>query len=141
MPSRTARVEWNGDFRAGEGMVKPGSGAFEADYSYASIFRDAPGTNPMEILGSSLALCFTGAMAVCLSGAGIASERICTDAQVYTEPQGKGFVVSRIHLHCQVQAPGLEQSALAEHAARAKSICPVGIALGSVEITIEAETV
>ncbi len=141
MPSTTARVEWIGDFRTGSGTVKTGSSAVESACSFGSIFRDEPGTNPMEMLGASLATCFTGALAAVLAQANVTPKRICADARVIKQPDatGKGFTVAAIHLHVQCEAQGLDQSAFAKYIEKAKSICPVGLALGNVEITIQAE--
>jgi lipoyl-dependent peroxiredoxin len=141
MASRTARIEWTGDFRTGQGTAKAGSGAFEASCSYGSIFREEPGTNPMEILGLSLAMCFTGALAATLMQARLTPGRINTESQVRTQPDpvGKGYTVAEIHLTTQAEVPGIDHAALAKYAETAKAICPVGLALGNVEITVEAE--
>jgi osmotically inducible protein OsmC len=141
MASRTARMEWTGDFRTGQGTARAGSGAFEAGCSYGSIFREEPGTNPMEILGLSLAMCFTGALAAVLMQNGLTPGRIHTESQVRTQPNavGKGYTVAEIHLHTQAEVPGIDESALAGYAEAAKGFCPVGLALGNVEITVETE--
>jgi osmotically inducible protein OsmC len=141
MAIRTARAEWTGDFRSGLGTIRPGSGAFEADYSFASIFRDGPGTNPIEILGASLAGCFTGALAAGLVKEGYAPKRICTDAEVHLVPDGKGFTIGRIHLHARTEVTGIDEAAFVECAELAKRTCPVAQALIAVEITLQAELV
>ncbi len=143
MPSRTARIEWTGDFRTGSGTISAGSGAFEAGCSFGSIFGEEPGTNPMEVLGLSLAMCFTGALAAVLARENLAVGRVSTEAQVRTQPNpvGKGFTVAEIVLHVRAEVPEIDQSALAQYAKQAESICPVALALGNAEITVQAELV
>jgi osmotically inducible protein OsmC len=143
MPSRTARAEWIGDFRTGQGIISPGSGDFEAHVSLGSIVQDAPGTNPPEVLGASLAACFVGALAAYLTGGGYPPKRICTNAQVNTIPatSGKGFVITGIHLQTQAEVPGIDEAEFIKYAEYAKSQCPVSQALSAIEITLQADLV
>ena len=138
MAVKTARVEWTGDFKTGQGTIVDGNGAFETQYSYASIFSDAPGTSPTEILGASLAGCFSGALAAYLSRANFSPARICTDAAVHLEPTAEGFRVARIHLNTQAEVPGIDESTFLATAEHAKSKCPVSMALEAIEITLNA---
>lgn len=76
-----------------------------------------------------------------LSKDGSSLKRICTDVEVFTKPAGKGFVVDRIHLRTQVEAIGIEKAELLQHAELVKRTCPVAVALGGTEITLEVELV
>ena len=60
--ARTASVHWEGDVAKGHGTIKTGSGKITADYSFGTRFAGEPGTNPEELLGASLAACFTMAL-------------------------------------------------------------------------------
>lgn len=141
MAIRTAHVEWTGDFKAGQGTIKPGSGTFEAGYSYDSIFRDEPGTNPMEILGASLAGCYCGALAATLAKEGHVPNRICVDSEVHLNSIEKGFTVARMHIHAQAAVPGIDEATFVAFAELAKNRCPVALALGTIEITLQADLV
>jgi len=127
----------------GSGTVKTGSNAVESACSYGSIFRDEPGTNPMEMLGASLATCYTGALQAVLAQGGFTPTRICTDARVVKQPDasGKGFTMAEIHLHVQCEIPQIDQPAFDACVEQAKRICPVALALGNVAITVQAELV
>lgn len=139
MALRTAYAQWTGDFQTGSGTINFANDTISADYSYASIFKNASGTSPIEMLGASLAGCFTGALAAILTKNGNAPRQINTKAEVHVNPIEKGFTIAKIHLHTQVEASGINEAALTECAERIKCSCPVGQALGTVEISVKAE--
>jgi len=139
MATRTAHVEWTGDFREGLGIIKPGSGTFEAGYSYGSIFQDAAGTNPVEILAASLAGCFSGALAALLTRNNFSPKRIGTDATVRTKPAGVGFTIAGIDLYSRAEVPGIDEDTFRSCVEAAKLNCPVALALGAIEITVQAD--
>lgn len=141
MPTKSARALWQGDFKTGQGTIAPGSGAFEASYSRPSIFGDAGGTSPIEILGASLAGCFAGALVAFLTRAGYEPERVCADAEVHVEPPEKGYFISGVVLNVEARVPGIEPAAFTEIVERAKNGCPVAQALGGIAITTDARLV
>jgi len=141
MPVKTAQAQWTGDFKTGQGMIQPYDGDFTAHYSFGSIFADAPGTNPMEMLGASIAACYTGALAAYLGRANYAPEQIHTDAQVHVSPISEGYNITRICLHARVQITGIDTASFEEIAEQAKCNCPVAQALSAVEVTLQAELI
>ena len=70
MAIRTAEAEWKGSLNRGLGRMKLGSGVFEGPYSFASRFKDGPGTNPEELIGAAHAGCFSMALSHMLAEAG-----------------------------------------------------------------------
>lgn len=141
MPIRTAKAQWTGDFKTGSGVIQPHDGDFEAHYTFASIFSDAPGTNPMEMLGASIAGCYTGALAAQLARAGCTPGQICTSAEVHVSPISEGYNITHIHLHARAEVPGIDAARFTEIAEQAEHICPVAQALRVVEITLLAELI
>jgi osmotically inducible protein OsmC len=141
MPTRTARAEWNGTLREGEGVVALGSGAFSGAYSFSSRFEDGTGTNPEELLGAAHAGCFSMALALGLERAGHPPESIRTVASVNIEPQDGGFAIKRSALKTEASVPGIEPSEFERLADEAKANCPVSRALAGVEIRLEARLV
>jgi osmotically inducible protein OsmC len=115
-----------------------GEGAFEVDYSAGTRFEEDPGGNPEQLLGAAHAGCFSMALASGLSKAGFPPEAVHTTAAVHLEKTEAGWSVTRIHLTTEVEAPGIEESALLELADAAKKNCPISRALGAVEISLEA---
>lgn len=141
MSIRTAQAVWTGDFREGQGTITPGSGNFEAGYTYGSIFQGEPGSNPIEILGASLAGCFTGGLAALISRDNFAPKSICTDATVHIDVVGKGYSIAKIHLHAKAEVPGLDAEKLTAYAEMMSKSCPVAQALGAIEITVQADLI
>jgi len=139
MPVRKAEAVWHGSFKDGHGQMRFGEGDFELDYSAGSRFEEDPGGNPEQVLGAAHAGCFSMALASGLSKAGFPPEAIHTTAQVHLEKTEAGWSVTRIHLTTKVEAPGIEDSAFLELAHKAKQNCPISRALGSVEISLEAQ--
>lgn len=71
------------------------SGALKnAQYSFGTRFEKAAGTNPEELLAAAHAGCFSMALSLMLSQAGVTPERIDTTAAVTIEPDGEGFRIT-----------------------------------------------
>jgi lipoyl-dependent peroxiredoxin len=138
MPTRTAKAEWKGNLREGEGALELGSGAFSGAYSFRSRFEEGTGTNPEELLGAAHAGCFSMALAAGLERAGHAPESIRTTARVSLEAQDGGFAITRSALETEASVPGIEESEFKRLADEAKAGCPVSKALAGVQIELEA---
>src|SRR5262249_19839206 len=141
MPTRKSEAEWTGSLREGSGRVKLGSGAFEGKYSFASRFEQAGGTNPEELIAAAHAGCFSMALSAGLGRAGFTPKRVHTPPAVRLEKGGGAFRITRIHLHCEAEVPGLDDAASQQQASGAKENCPVSKALKAVEITLTARLV
>src|SRR5260370_15393511 len=118
MAKRTANAVWEGKLREGKGTVKLGSGAFTGQYSFASRFEAAGGTNPEELIGAAHAGCFSMALAAGLERAGHPARRVATAAAVHLEKVGEGFKITRIELHTEAEVPGIEAAAFQEEAGK-----------------------
>jgi osmotically inducible protein OsmC len=137
---RSAEAEWKGTIKEGGGKVKLGSGAFEGAYSFKSRFESGTGTNPEELLGAAHAGCFTMALSLALTTAGITPENIHTIAHVHLDRDQTGPVISKIELVTEVKAAGLDDAKLQELAKAAKAGCPLSRALAAVpSITLNAK--
>ena len=138
MPTRTAHAEWNGPIDSGAGTMALGSGAFEGPYSFASRMEDGAGTNPEELIGAAHAGCFSMALSLVLGNEGHPPESISTDAKVKFERQGEGWAITGIELTTVGRVPGMDEDAFVKAAGIAKENCPVSVALGAVDITLNA---
>lgn len=136
--ARTATVEWTGDVAHGRASIKTGSGKIAGEYSFGTRFSGEPGTNPEELLGASLASCFTMAIAATLTRAGHATTSIDTTAKVHLKQAGGGFEVSLIEITTHAVVPGILDDEFQLYALQAKESCPIGKALYSVPITMNA---
>lgn len=134
---RKARAEWAGDLMSGKGQIEVGSKAFGGRYSFKGrTTESSPETNPEELLGGSLAGCFTMQLSALLTKAGKVPESIYTTAHVYLNKDESGFVVSKISLETEGKVQDISPEEFSKHAATAKAICPISRALAAVTIEL-----
>lgn len=139
MPTSSAEAVWEGVLRSGRGRFKAGSGAFEGDYSFATRFEGARGTNPEELIAAAHAACLSMALSAGLEKAGTPATRITTRAACTVEKVGEGFKITRMRLEVRGKVPGVDQAAFAKAAEAAKQGCPVSTALqGNVKLELDA---
>jgi osmotically inducible protein OsmC len=136
--ARTASVHWEGDVAKGHGTITTGSGKVTADYSFGTRFAGEPGTNPEELLGASLAACFTMALDATLTRAGHAPTSIDTTAKVHLHRQDGGFAIPSIELTTVAVVAGILDDEFASLALSAKESCPIGKVLRAVPTTLNA---
>jgi lipoyl-dependent peroxiredoxin len=135
----TSSAVWEGGLRGGRGRFKAGSGAFGGDYTFATRFESAKGTNPEELIAAAHAACFSMALAAGLEAAKTPATRISTSAACTVEKVGEGFRITRMRLETRGEVPGLDEAGFRTAAQRAKDGCPVSQALkGNVELELDA---
>jgi osmotically inducible protein OsmC len=139
MPTSTASAVWEGVLRTGKGHFTAGSKAFEGDYTFATRFEGAKGTNPEELIAAAHAACFSMALSLGLEKAGKPAKRISTTAACTIEKVGDGFKITKMRLETRGEVPGLDQAAFQKAAEGAKEGCPVSGALkGNVQLELDA---
>ena len=139
MAIRTADPEWHGDLAHGSGHMRFGSGAFDGPYDFRSRMAEGKGTNPEELLGAAHAGCFSMALALQLTNAGIAVKSIHTTARVHFEERDGGWSIHRIDLDTEASISEMAAAAFEEHAQKAKKNCPISRALSGVDIHLRAK--
>jgi lipoyl-dependent peroxiredoxin len=138
MAVRSAQAEWQGNLARGTGTVKTESGALDGAYSFGSRFESAGGTNPEELIAAAHAGCFAMALSHALAQAGFNPVSVKATSAVHLEKGESGMSITRVHLTCQAEVPGIDDATFQEHAAGARRNCIVSRALGAVEIGHEA---
>ena len=139
MTTSSATAVWEGGLRDGRGQFKAKSGAFQGNYTFATRFESAQGTNPEELIAAAHASCFSMALSLVLEKAGTPPKRISTTASATVDKVGDGFRITRIRLETRGEAPGVDQAAFAKAAEAARDGCPVSQALrGNVELELDA---
>jgi osmotically inducible protein OsmC len=139
MPTSSASAVWEGVLRNGRGHFKAGSGAFEGDYSFATRFEGARGTNPEELIAAAHAACLSMALSAGLEKSGTPATRISTKASCTVEKAGEGFKITRMRLEVRGKVPGVDQAGFVKAAEAAKNGCPVSTALqGNVQFELDA---
>jgi lipoyl-dependent peroxiredoxin len=139
MAIRTADAEWRGNLARGSGQMRLGSGTFEGPYDFRSRMGDGKGTNPEELLGAAHAGCFSMALALQLTNANFAVERIHTTAKVHFEERDGRWSIHRIDLDTEASVSDIAAAAFEEQAQSAKKNCPVSRALSGVDIHLRAK--
>lgn len=140
MPVRSADAVWEGDLQGGKGTMRFGGGAFDGQYSFTSRFEEGEGTNPEELIAAAHAGCFSMALSGALGRAGFPPTRVQTTAKVTLEKVNDAFTVTKSHLVCEAEVPGIDEAAFAETADGAKKNCPISRLLNA-EITLDAKLV
>ncbi len=140
---RNATAHWEGNLRDGAGKLGTQSGALDHQpYSFKARFEDESGksgTNPEELLAAAHAGCFTMQLAHLLAEDGHPADRLETTATVSVDPkEGGGFKITGSALKLQASVPGIQPDVFDAIAGKAKSGCPVSVALGAIEITLES---
>ena len=141
MPVRKASAVWEGSLPRGKGHMEFGSGAFEGEYTFASRFESARGTNPEELIAAAHAGCFSMAFSHALTLAGHTPDRVETTAKVHLEKVGEGFKITKSELSTDGHVPGISKDTFLRLAEDAKKNCPVSQALAGAEITLDARLV
>ena len=130
--NRKGSAAWSGGIKDGKGAITTESGALNAyPYGFSSRFEGKPGTNPEELLGAAHAGCFTMALSLMLSEAGLKAEKLDTTAQVTLEQIGEGFSITAVHLTLVGKVPGTDAATFIDLANKAKVGCPVSKVLNA----------
>jgi osmotically inducible protein OsmC len=135
---KKASAKWQGGIKDGQGTISTQTGVLrDAPYGFKSRFEDGPGTNPEELLGAAHAGCFSMALSMQLTQAGMVPEEIATQAAVTLDKVEEGFAITAVHLDVVVKIPGADRAAFDKAAIAAKEGCPVSKVLNA-KITMDA---
>jgi osmotically inducible protein OsmC len=139
VPTSTSSAVWEGGLRNGHGKFSAGSGAFAGDYTFATRFESAKGTNPEELIAAAHAACLSMALSAGLEAAKTPPTRIGTKASCTVEKVGDGFRITKMRLEVRGEVPGLDQPGFASAAQKALDGCPVSQALkGNLQMELDA---
>lgn len=135
---RKGSATWSGGLKDGRGAITTESGALDAyPYGFASRFEGQKGSNPEELIGAAHAACFTMALSLILSEAGLTADTMETTAKVTLEKLESGFTITAVALTLRGTVPGATAAQFQELAAAAKANCPVS-KLFKAEISLDA---
>jgi osmotically inducible protein OsmC len=134
---RTSSAQWKGDLKNGNGQFSLGSGEYTGNYTFATRFESAPGTNPEELIAAAHAACFAMAFSNVLAGEGYTPDRMSVDATVTLDTdEGR---VTRSALVARGHVPGIDDETFQQLGTKAKETCPISRTLGALdEITLDA---
>lgn len=138
---RKGSASWQGGIKDGKGTISTESGALQGyPYGFASRFEGQRGSNPEELIGAAHSSCFTMALSLMLTEAGLKPTQLDTTAEVVLEQVEGGFAITSIKLTLKAKIPGTDDATFQSIAAKAKAGCPVSKLLKA-DITLEATLV
>ena len=137
MSTRTAKAEWNGTLKEGNGIMNFSN--YSGPFSFVSRFEEGDGTNPEELVGAAISGCYSMFLAALISGEKLSPESVRTTAKVHLESDDIGPVITTIELDTQVKCEGLSFEKFDELAAAAKEKCPISRLYASAEKKLTAK--
>ncbi|MGD2104948.1 MAG: OsmC family protein [Anaerolineae bacterium] len=139
---RTGSAVWIGDLRNGSGRMGLESSVLtDQAYSFATRFKDAPGTNPEELIAAAHAGCYSMALANVISKKGYQVNGIETTVTIHlTSKEGGGFAITKSGLRVRGRVSDIDEERFEQLAEEADGSCPVSNLLRpGLEIELEAE--
>jgi osmotically inducible protein OsmC len=134
-------AHWQGGIKEGVGAISTESGALkDYPYGFGSRFEGQKGSNPEELIGAAHASCFTMALSLMLTQAGLTAASLDTKAEVSLEQVPDGFSITSVKLTLRAKIPGIDQAKFEELTGMAKAGCPVSKLLKA-DITLDATLV
>ena len=123
---RTGTAVWRGDLPSGEGTVSTESAVLrDEEYTFATRFKSAPGTNPEELIAAAHAGCYSMAFANVLSKKGYEVEGLETRATIHLARQEDGFAITKSALEVRGRVADIDADTFERLAGEADGACPV----------------
>lgn len=143
MPTRTARVAWNGGLQDGSGQVELTSskaGTFAVDFPKRAADSAGGTTSPEELVAAAHATCYAMQLSHLVAEAGGTprSLEVSADVSLGPDPADGGFRLTGITLTLVGEVDGLDAAGFTKAAEAAKAGCPISKALTGVDITLKA---
>lgn len=130
---RKANAVWNGDLKAGKGVLSTESKGLDAmQYSFKTRFEEGVGVNPEELIAAAHSSCFAMATSAQLGERGITPEAV----EVVSAVTFENLTITKSALTCKIVAPGADRDKVTEAAEAAKAGCPISKVLNA-EITLD----
>src|SRR5580658_5053326 len=136
---RKASAVWKGGLKDGKGSISaPGGALNNTQFSFATRFENAAGTNPEELIAAAHAGCFTMALSAFLAGAGFTPKELSTRATLTLDQVAGNWTITTINLDLTGRVPGIDAAKFEEIAKNAKANCPVSRVLKA-DITLSLQ--
>src|SRR5215469_2167059 len=136
---RKASAVWKGGLKDGKGSLSaPGGVLNNTQYSFATRFENAVGTNPEELIAAAHAGCFSMALSAQLGTANLTPESISTNVTLTMEKLDSGWTITASHIDVVGKVPGADAPTFQKYAEAAEKGCPVSKVLNA-KITMNAK--
>jgi osmotically inducible protein OsmC len=139
MPTRSAKADWQGEFKSGGGSVSTETGVLDSPYNFSGRFESGTGTNPEELLAAAHASCYAMALSGGLARAGTPPEHLAVSAEITFDKVGDAWTVVSSALTVRGRVPGADDAGFRQAAEAARDGCPISRALiGNVTLSVDA---
>lgn len=140
MSTRVATAQWQGSLVGGAGSIAlTSSGQATFDYSLATRAADAATTtSPEELLAAAYASCYAMQLSALLDPGPEESPVLHVEAVVTQGGPEVDFGIADIALIVRGRGVNATNEKFVQLAATASSVCPIGRALSSVPVTVDA---
>ncbi|MDX1888080.1 OsmC family peroxiredoxin [Mycolicibacterium sp. 050158] len=140
MSTRVSTVEWHGSLVGGSGSIElTSSGQASFGYSLATRAADeASTTSPEELLAAAYASCYAMQLSALLNPGPDDELDLHVEAIVTQGGPEIDFGISGIALMVRGRGIDMSNERFVELAQTASSVCPIGRALSSVEVGVDA---
>ncbi|OPX09467.1 OsmC family peroxiredoxin [Mycobacterium sp. AT1] len=140
MSTRVSTVEWHGPLVGGSGSIElTSSGQARFDYSLATRAADQTSTtSPEELLAAAYASCYAMQLSALLDIGPDAETDLHVEAVVTQGGPEVDFGIAGIVLLVRGRGVDVTNDRFVELANTASSVCPIGRALSSVAVTVDA---
>ena len=132
---RSAKANWKGSGKEGQGTVTADSGILSAaPISFKTRFEEVQGTSPEELIAAAHAGCFSMKLSFTIGAAGFTPESIDTKCTITLD----NGAITESHLEVKAKVPGMDKAKFDAAAEEARAGCPISKLLNT-KITLDAK--
>ena len=139
MGTQQATATWTGSLKEGTGKFNLPKANLSADYTFATRFEDANGTNPEELVGAALSSCYSMFFSALLTNNGFSNKQINTTATVTLERDDTGPVITSINLDVTADVENIDNDKFQSFVNEAIQKCPISRLYATVEKSVSAK--
>ena len=134
---RSAKANWKGSGKEGQGTVTADSGILSAaPISFKTRFEEVQGTSPEELVAAAHAGCFSMKLSFTIGAAGFTPDSIDTKCTITLD----NGAITESHLEVKAKVPGMDKEKFDAAAEEARAGCPISKLLNT-KITLDAKLV
>ncbi|MBI60625.1 peroxiredoxin [bacterium] len=138
MGSQEASASWNGSLKEGNGSFTLPKAGYSGDFSFATRFESADGTNPEELVGAAIASCYSMFLSALLTNNGFTNKKITTKAAVTLDRDDMGPVITTIALTVSADILDITNDQFQGYVQEALEKCPISRLYAAVDKTVAA---
>ena len=139
MSEQTVTASWEGSLKEGSGKFDLPKANYQGDFSFATRFEDANGTNPEELVGAAISSCYSMFLAALLTKNGFQNNKISTEAVVTLDKDDTGPVITTISLQVSADVAAINNDEFQGFVNEALEKCPISRLYATVNKSVSAQ--